>query len=205
MMSQTPDTTPAAAEGLWVSVSALAGLKNVTKQTVSEKVARLVADGKIEVRPGKGKAKLINVAAYDRALGETTDLAREQGAQTRRDADPAASPRDPTFTKHQADRAGYEAELKRLDLEERLGRLRTVADIEDAAVKCGETVVRLIEQLVLSADEIAAAVAKDGVTGARASLKTIQFELRTKIAEAFGKIAAADDAAVSPDPESSTQ
>ena len=35
-----------------------------------------------QVRPGKGKAKLINVAAYDRAVGETTDLSRQQGALT---------------------------------------------------------------------------------------------------------------------------
>lgn len=203
MMSQTPDTTP---DGLWVSGSELAKLKGVTKQTVSEKVARLVDAGKLEVRPGKGKAKLINVAAYDRAVGETTDLSRAQGAQTKLAADPDAAPRDPTFTKHQATRAGYEAELKRLDLEERLGRLRSVADIEDATVTCGETVVRLIDQLVLSADEIAAAVAKDGVTGARAALKNIQFDLRTKIAEAFAKIAAADDtAAVTPEPETPTQ
>lgn len=205
MMNQTPDTTPDTAEGLWVSVSALAGLKGVAKQTISEKVARLVGDGKLQTKPGKGKAKLINVAAYDRALGETTDLARAQGAQTKQAAADPATPRDPTFTKHQADRAGYEAELKRLDLEERLGRLRTVADIEDATVACGETVVRLIEQLVLSADEMAAAVAKDGVAGARGVLKNIQFDLRTKIAEAFTKIAAADDSAAVTEPETPTQ
>jgi hypothetical protein len=205
MMDQTPDTTPDTADGLWVSVSALAGLKGVAKQTISEKVARLVGDGKLETRPGKGKAKLINVAAYDRALGETTDLARQQGAATKQAATDPATPRDPTFTKHQADRAGYEAELKRLDLEERLGKLRTVEAIEDATVTCGETVVRLIDQLVLKADEIAAAVAKDGVTGARTALKSVQFELRTKIAEAFTKIAATDDVAATPDPEPPTQ
>lgn len=189
-MHQTPDTTP---DGLWVSGSELAKLKGVTKQTVSEKIARLVDAGKLEVRPGKGKAKLINVAAYDRAVGETTDLSRAQGAQTKA-ASEGAIPRDPTFTKHQADKAGYEAELKRLDLEERLGRLRAVEEIEAAAIACGETVVRLVEQLALKADEIAAAVAKDGVTGARSTLKAIQFDLRTKIAEAFTILAAGADA-----------
>lgn len=205
MMSQTPDTMPDTAEGLWVSGSELAKLKGVAKQTVSEKVARLVDAGKLEVRPGKGKVKLINVAAYDRALGETTDLAREQGARTRQAAADPATPRDPTFTKHQADKAGYEAEMKRLDLEERLGKLRTVDAIEDAAVTCGETVVRLIDQLALKVDEMAAAVAKEGVPGLRSVVKSIQFELRTKIADAFTKMAATDGAAAQDDPEPPTQ
>jgi len=190
-MNQTPDTTP---DGLWVSGSELAKLKGVTKQTVSEKIARLVDAGKLEVRPGKGNAKLINVAAYDRAVGEITDLSRQQGAQTKAAATDTATPRDPTFTKHQADKAGYEAELKRLDLEERLGRLRSVDEIEAAAIVCGETIVRLVEQLALRADEIAAAVAKDGVTGARSALKAIQFDLRSKVAEAFTVLAAGADA-----------
>lgn len=200
-MHQTPDTTP---DGLWVSGSELAKLKGVTKQTVSEKIARLVEAGKLELRPGKGKAKLINVAAYDRAVGETTDLSRQQGAQTKAAGADPSTPRDLTFTRHQADKAGYEAELKRLDLEERLGHLRAVADIEAAAIVCGESVVRLVDQLVLRADEIAAAVAKDGVTGARATLKTIQFDLRTKIAEAFTVLAAGVDAPA-PASENDTQ
>lgn len=190
-MNQTPDTTP---DGLWVSGSELAKLKGVTKQTVSEKIARLVEAGKLEVKPGKGKAKLVNVAAYDRAVGETTDLSRQQGAATKAASSGEGAQRDPTFTKHQADKAGYEAELKRLDLEERLGRLRSVEEIEAAAVACGEAVVRLVDQIVLRADEIAAAVAKDGVMGARTALKAIQFDLRTRIAEAYTVLAAGADA-----------
>lgn len=200
-MSQTPDMQPNTADGLWISGSELAKLKGVTKQTVSERVARLVDAGKLEIRPGKGKAKLINVAAYDRAVGETTDLSRAQGAQTKAATLDTATPRDPSFTKHQADKAGYEAELKRLDLEERLGRLRPVEEIEAAAIKLGETVVRLVDQLVERADEIAAAVAKDGVIGARGTLKSIQFELRTKIAEAFTVMAAGADAPAHPENE----
>lgn len=203
-MSQTPDMQPNTADGLWISGSELAKLKGVTKQTVSERVARLVDAGKLEIRPGKGKTKLINVAAYDRAVGETTDLSRQQGAQTKAAQGDQATARDPSFTKHQADKAGYEAELKRLDLEERLGRLRSVDEIEAATIQCGEVVVRLVDQLVLRADEIAAAVAKDGVTGARGALKAIQFDLRTKIAEAFTVMAAGADASAKPS-ENETQ
>lgn len=191
-MSLTPDTA-AANDSLWMSVSALALHKKVTKQTISERVARLAADGKIEVRPGKGKSKLVNLAEYDRAVGETTDMAREQGAQTKVGAGPDdTAPRDPTFTQHQATRAGYEAELKRLDLEERLGRLRSVEDVEASAIKCGEAVVRIVDDKVLRAEEMAAAVAKDGVAGARRILKEIVFAEREQIAKAFAALAAGD-------------
>jgi phage terminase large subunit GpA-like protein len=147
-MNLTPDIAPAgAADGLWLSVSQIAERKGVTKQTISEKIAKMVAAGTLSPRPGKGKAKLVNLAEYDRLLGETTDLAREQGAQTKRaGAVSDGVPRDPTYTARQAERAGYEAELKRLDLEERLGQVRKVEDIEAAAVKCGEAVVRILEE-----------------------------------------------------------
>jgi hypothetical protein len=158
-------------------------------------VARLVDAGKLEVRPGKGKTKLINVAAYDRAVGETTDLSKEQGAATKAAmAGDSGASRDPTFTQHQATRAGYEAELKRLDLEERLGKLRSVEDVEASAIKCGEAVVRIVEDKILRAEELAAAVAKDGVNGARRILKEIVFAEREQIAKAFSELASSADA-----------
>ena len=177
-------------EGLWMSFSALALQKNVTKQTISERVSRLAADGKLEIRPGKGKSKLVNLAEYDRVTGETTDLSRQQGARSKIGDDAAPASRDPTFTQHQATRAGYEAELKRLDLEERLGRLRSVEEIEASAIKCGEAVVRIVDDKVLRAEELAAAVAKDGVVGARRILKDIAFTEREQITKAFGALAA---------------
>ncbi len=192
-MHQTPDTSvPDDVDGLWVSVSALASQKGLTKQTVSEKVARLVEQGLLTTRPGKGKAKLVNVAQYDRVTGDTADLSKEQGARTKK-ADDDAAGRDPTFSREQARRAGYEAELKRLDLEERLGKLRSVEDIVAATIACGEVVVREVDQLVTRADDIAAAVAKDGVLGARAALKHLTFNMRKAIEAAFTKMAAAAD------------
>jgi DNA-binding MarR family transcriptional regulator len=196
-MSLTPDIgdamTAGASDGVWMSVSELAARKNVTKQTISEIVSRLVDAGKLQTRPGKGKAKLVNVAEYDRVRGETTDLAREQGAETKSGAEKLG--RDPTFTQHQATRAGYEAELKRLDLEERIGKLRRIEDIEQAAVRCGEAVVRVLEDKVLRAEELASAVAKDGVLGARKFLKDCVFAEREAAVKAFAELAAGDEIA----------
>lgn len=195
-MTPTPDTNSQTPDVLWVSISDLATRKGVTKQTISERVGKLVNAGLLTTKPGKGKSKLVNLAEYDLRVGEVTDLAKEQGAQTK-----AASKsddttgRDPTFVSEQARRAGYEAELKRLDLDERLGRLREVDEIVAAAVLCGETVVRELEAMILRADEMAGAVAKDGVSGARAVLKVMIFDARKKIEEAFARLASGADAA----------
>jgi hypothetical protein len=90
---------------------------------------------------------------------------------------------------HQERAARYAADLKYLDLEERLGRLVPVAEVEDAAQKCAEATVRVVDRLPTYADAIAAAVGKDGPAGARAKLKEIAREIRQAIAEAHGDLA----------------
>jgi hypothetical protein len=90
---------------------------------------------------------------------------------------------------HQARAAQYTADLKFLDLEERLGRVVPLAEVEEAAAKCAEATVRVIERLPTYADTIAAAVGKDGPAGARAKLKEIAREIRQAIAEAHGELA----------------
>ena len=68
--------------------------------------------------------------------------------------------------------------------------------MEDAAAKCGEATVRIIDRLPTYADSIASAVGKVGPAGARAKLKEITREIRQAIAEAHGELArkAAPDA-----------
>ena len=48
--------------------------------------------------------------------------------------------------------------------------------------------MRVIDQMVTRADEVAASVAKDGVTGARGALKGIARDLRKRAAEEFAKL-----------------
>ena len=68
----------AACDTLWVSVTELAALKGVTKQTVSEKVARLEAAGQPPTKSGNGREKLVNCAEYDRALDEGNEWVAEK-------------------------------------------------------------------------------------------------------------------------------
>lgn len=172
--------------GLWESVAEVARRKGITRQSLNERVDRLASEGLIKVRRD-GRSKLINVAEFDRVVGEVGDAVKEGAAATRAEADDLE--KNPALRDHQARAAQYTADLKFLDLEERLGRLVPVAEVEEAAVKCAEATVRVIDRLPTYADAVAAAVGKDGPAGARAKLKEIAREIRQAIAEAHGELA----------------
>jgi DNA-binding Lrp family transcriptional regulator len=172
--------------GLWESVAEVARRKGITRQSLNERVDRLASEGLIKVRRD-GRSKLINVAEFDRVVGEVGDAVKEGAAATRAEADDLE--KNPALRDHQARAAQYTADLKFLDLEERLGRLVPVSEVEEAAVKCAESTVRVIDRLPTYADAVAAAVGKDGPAGARAKLKEIAREIRQAIAEAHGELA----------------
>jgi DNA-binding IscR family transcriptional regulator len=186
-MSLTPDMVQEPGhDGLWVSVSDLAARKGVTKQTIAEKVAKLEKAGLLTTRPGAGRKKLVNVAEYDFAIGRTRDALREMGAATKAEIK-AQSPPAPTssvlnLSEQQAQRLFYQTEITRLELEERQGKLRRVEEIEHGMARCGEALVRAIDQLPSRADDLAGAIVRDGVVGARGFLKTMARELRAVLA-----------------------
>ncbi|KAI93928.1 MarR family transcriptional regulator [Rhodomicrobium udaipurense JA643] len=189
-MTLTADTQEPVGAGLWVSVSDLAARKGVTKQTISERVAKLVRDGLIETRPGPGRAKLVNLAAYDQAVGETGDAAKALGAVTKatiraqeQGETAPSSGGDHVLAREQARRAAYEADLAKLRLDEKLGRLLPIEDVEASMVRCAEALTRAFDQLPARADDLAAAVAKDGVNGARAFLKVVARDTRAVLAK----------------------
>lgn len=174
--------------GLWESVAEVARRKGIARQSLNERVDRLESEGRIKVRRD-GRSKLINVAEFDRVVGEVGDAVKEGAAITRAEAEAVGDDKNPALRDNQARAAQYTADLKYLDLEERLGRLVPVAEVEDAAQKCAEATVRVVDRLPTYADAIAAAVGKDGPAGARAKLKEIAREIRQAIAEAHGELA----------------
>ncbi len=176
-------------DGLWLSVSEIARQKDKSRQAIAKRVDALVADGKLEARPGPNGTKLVNLAAFDRAVGDTGDAFKEAAAETRAEAE-AEVPASPVMRDHQVRAAQYTADLKFLDLEERLGRLVPVDEVKEAGVKAAEAIVRIIDRLPTYAEAMTAVAIKDGVTASRAMLKDISRELRTAIAEAMGVMAA---------------
>jgi DNA-binding MarR family transcriptional regulator len=185
---------------LLVSVSELARRRKRDKALVSRQVARLVQEGKLKSYPGKGGTKLVNVAEFDRAVGETADAIREQAASTVRllrgetdetplsPPDAVLAPSDVTLAAAQRQKTLYEAELKKLELAERRGQVVAIAKVAEALARSADVIVQVIDRLPLRAAEVAAAVAKDGEMGARAQLKTAAYELRMGVAQALRAI-----------------
>ena len=187
-------TSNTGAPGLWLTVSELARARGVNRSTISRHASRLVEIGVIETRPGARGTKLINVAAFDRAIGEVGDMAHAQApdlddAPLLAIAQPATETASATYTREQAREKSYAADLKKLDLDERLGKLVTVESVQDGAVRLAETLVRQLDQMAGRADDIAAAVAKDGVQGARGALKTVAREIRESMARELERLA----------------
>ncbi|QKV20253.1 winged helix-turn-helix domain-containing protein [Oricola thermophila] len=177
--------------GVWITVAELAKRKGVSRQAAAKRVASLEAAGKIETRK-RGRSRLVELAAYDRAVDEVGDAAKESAAETTR------QPASPALRDHQAERAKYEARLKALDLAERERKLLPIDGehgIEAAATRIGVALAKSFDGLARYADDIAAAVSKEGTTGARRVLKDIARSERQKIADMLAAIASVGEAA----------
>lgn len=194
MPFDTPADAPAAQGGFWLSISDLAKHKGLSKQALAERVVRFEAAGKLTTRPGPGRSKLVNVAEFDRAAGEIGDLAREQGAATRRGAAlpapltaiaPPVDPDAPVYTVEQARNMAYRAELARLDLEERQEKLVRRDRVKEALRLCVDPIARAFDRLPQEADELADAYERGGLHGLRQALKELARKGRSAAAEAL--------------------
>jgi DNA-binding IscR family transcriptional regulator len=70
-------------DGLWLSISEIARLKGVSRQAIAKRIGSLTAHGLLDVQPGQNGSKLINLAQFDRAVGEVGDAIKEGAAETR--------------------------------------------------------------------------------------------------------------------------
>jgi hypothetical protein len=208
-----PDTTDTTAlngspDEIWLGISELARLKGVDKSWISRRVTALEELGQIEPRDGPNRAKLVNLAQFDRAVGETTDLAKEQAAATARadrndaaaddDAPGGAPAADPRYADAQRRKVHYEAGMKALEYGERTGQLVAIGQVETVIAEIAEELAQPIRQLPTRADELAAVAARDGAAGVRVVLREVAHALLKAMAQALrrldlkGKTSAAD-------------
>lgn len=177
-----------------VSVSEAARLKGVTKQTISEKLARLgIATAK------RGREKVFSLAEYDAAANETTDPARIVAQETTKaargdEAPPGGSAeRDPGYTAQLARKAGFEADLKEMELQKLRGELRPIEEVTEVMTRCAEAIVRDIDQLPSFAEDLAGAIARGGVDALRGELKKRARQIRDTLARTMTLLAAEVD------------
>jgi hypothetical protein len=67
---------------------------------------------------------------------------------------PANAAGDPNLPREQARRASYDADLKKLKLEERLCTLIPVVEVQSAMTDCGNSMVRGIEQIATRSEDM---------------------------------------------------
>lgn len=160
--------------GLWITVAELAQRKGLTRQTVAERVNRLEEEGRISTRR-EGRSRLVELAAYDRAVGAVGDAAKEIGAQTKRDE---TASENSGLRDAQTERAKYEARLKALDFAERSGLVIPVKGengIEGALIKICDQVLRDLGTPMQWVDDL--------MEASRKGEPHLRRVIRTKIAE----------------------
>lgn len=193
----------AAAPGLTVNITELARIKNVSQPAISKRLAKFEASGL--VRPiREGREVRVRLAEWDAAARETTDparlVARQTSASIRGDLPTAldeaiagVATKDPTYTQELTRKAGYDADLKEIEIRKQKGELVEMTSVREAMTRCAETIVRDIGQISARAEEVAAAVGASGASGAREALKRIERELRATLARAMTLLAGGDD------------
>lgn len=198
---------PAAIDGsaVVVSVTELALVKGVSKQAISARLQRWEAQGLIRTGTRRGKRntveKTVSLAEYDTVAGEVSDPSKIQGHATRAvmaaqaagidppvpeiTAPPAEDPASKTLYREQARRAGYDADLREMQLRKQRGELLEIEDVRSSMERCAEAIVRDVDQLPAFADDLAAAVASGGVPALREALKVKARELRERLARSM--------------------
>jgi DNA-binding transcriptional ArsR family regulator len=182
-----------AADGVWLTVAELAKRKNITRQSASERVARLERDGLIATRV-VGRSRMVELATFDRVVGQTGNAYREQGQETKRETSEQGGnlpAQNAALRDAQSERAQYEAKLKALDLAERTGQLvpiRGEHGMETALVKVTEAIVRDLGAPMNWINEILE-TAREGEPALRRLLRLKIHQQRETIANRLAAIA----------------
>jgi DNA-binding MarR family transcriptional regulator len=185
----------------WLPVTDLARARKVSKQALSKRVLRLEGQGLLTTKLGPRGQKLVNVGEFDRIAEETLDAKQAQNGRKSSAAAPDDSgdePFSPVLAREQARKVAYQADLAKLQRDEKLGKLLPIENIAEAAAQCAEALNRVIDQLPARADEIASAVAKEGEAGARAFLRSVARDMRERMADEMQRLAAMSGEAPGP-------
>ncbi|MFC2252483.1 ArsR family transcriptional regulator [Labrys portucalensis] len=168
---------------MW-SISDIASRDGVSKQSVSKKVADLIERQGLSVeRDERGRVSRVNVAEYDHLRGRTDNPSKSQRPSTSgRELSQSES-----YEEALRQKTWHEAERRRLELESLKGALVPLADITVALGEVAGDIIQVLDRLPALADDLAAAIAREGSHGARTILKAEVERLRTGIADALDK------------------
>lgn len=186
----TADATPVngTPRVLMMSVAELARRDQVKKSGVSRRVKQLRASGLQVELDAQGRVARVNSVQYDELRNRYGDPSKAQSPRLTIDAVEREAPNE-SLDEARRVLTWTEAERAKLKLEAEQKLYVKVEDLESAVDAIGEAIVEIVDRLPQSADDFAAAVARDGVAGLRTALKKMAHEWRTEIADAMAMIA----------------
>lgn len=175
-----------AAHVMW-SPGQIAERDGVSKQAVSKMLGKLVADHGIPVeRDSRGRIATVSVAHYDHHRGVFGNSAKTPSRATSPQQMVESDSRDEAARQREwlaldRDRLKHQAEAGAV--------IRADKEAEALGI-AGRAIQSEVNRLQNKADDVALAVSKEGVHGARLILREIAFDLNTRIADALAAIAA---------------
>lgn len=184
----------AVAREVMLSLKDIAARDKVSRQAISKQVARLVEHHGLEVaRDGRGRVCAVNIVHFDDLRSRFGDSSKvsHSGAPDReapQDLQPSRG-EDATLDGARRIKLVHETELLRLRLAEDSGQLIRMDMMSEALTRLAEEIGRVVD-LLQHADTIAAAAGR-GLPELRLTLKRLNTETRTKIADRCAAIAAA--------------
>lgn len=174
-----------------MSIAALAARDQVKKSGVSRRVKQLRDNGLYVELDHQGRVALVHSVQYDALRHRFADPSKAQAPSVPPPMVSAAfDPAPPEGANESYDEARRvktwaEAESARLKLDAERGLYVPVEKLEAAVDSIADAVVHVFARLPQAADDLAAAVAKDGASGARALLKKMGTDFGTEIADAL--------------------
>ena len=178
---------------MW-SIGQIADRDKVSKPAISKAVKKL-----LEARPdtpvaldGQGRVLGISLAHYDEYRQRHVNPAK--AVAPIRPSDVGVSPPlNPSDSFDEARRIGEWLKVGREKIrhQEQLGQLMRADRVEESVRVAGAEIKTVVARLANRADDLALAVSKEGVHGARMALRKIAFELGNEIADRLEQIAAA--------------
>lgn len=191
MLTEAANGANGSPRAVMMTVAEIARRDGVSKPTVSLHIKRLVERSGLTVeRDAQGRVASVNVAEYDHLRGFVGDPSKAQAPARSRPSGRLDLPAGESYDEALRQKTWHEAERRRIELDALKGALVRRDRLTEATLRVAADIVRTVDRIPASADDLAAAVARDGAHGLRLALKKLATSLRADIASALEAIAA---------------
>ena len=174
------------------SIALIAERDGVSRQAVSKqirKISELQPDTPLEL-DGRGRIVGVSIAHYDehreRFLNPAKIAATVLKSRVGRPA--TAAPSTDSFEEARRQSEWIKVSREKIRHQQEIGQLVRTDKLREATHIVGNEIRAICARLPNRADELALAISREGISGARIALRKIAFELNTEIADKVSQI-----------------